>query len=314
MSRPASLEPLEYQKLTSLGERPWIDIWVFFDPETATLEVETPGLPVPVGWPVRWRFRSRRSDGVIGPLPAGWSPALAFDAEDGGIASSPFGPFESFLQIGLAGEGEALLMDLVGEWPGGCSVPPAKKDFPYIAMLHRGQGFEQHKALSRLSTSRQTLSLRATETVGTLYHRPLSPEEHSVELSVRRCSPDKPRLTLEPKEPESVFANSVVRWRFDQNLDPLLPLILFSHFEEKCSDQNQHALEPHRKNQYFAPCRRMRLHRTGVEAWDFKAKSGRFYYEAVTLSSWPLSVQMFSTGDSQLHNEGIPSPGVKDLR
>ncbi len=306
MSHPVILAPQEQQVLADIGEGRWLDLWVFFDPETATLEAQMPDMAIPVGWPVRWRFRSRTSGGAIGPLPEGWSPMLAFDVVDESDPS-PFGPFESLLQWVQEDSTGGSLVDLIGEWPGGCSPLPATKDFPYFAMLHRGVGFDNGKAFSLLSTSRQTLSLKAAEVAGTLYHRPLPPQRHAVELTVGLSSVDEYRLVLTPEKTVSAFTDSAVHWRFDLELFRMYPFILFYHSELKAGPGCRVSFEASTKNDHFLPCRRMRVHRTGVDAWDFKKDEKRHcFYEAAALSSRALSLQMFSTGDPQLDNEGIP--------
>jgi len=288
---------------TSPDSEDWLDIWVFFDPETATLEPRLPPGPIPAGQPVRWRFRSRGPNDRAGPLPEGWMPMLAFSPE---TSPGAYGPFESLLQIAEEDRAGRVDLDVVGEWPEG-DVAGSAGEFSYFAVLHRGIGFGGGKAFSLISTPR--LSLRVGAPGKGSYERPTPPEGPSVELEVRRHPESDERLEIVPASAQQAFTNSTAHWRFGEGFERSYPLILFYHFKEKTGDVGSAVIEEGETNRYFEPCRRMRLHGSGVEAWDFKAGLRRHcFYEAAAVSTRVLSLRFASTGDPQIDNEGIAFP------
>ncbi len=282
----------------------WIDIWVLLRTETCSLEAAMPELPIPAGRPIRWRFRRLAPDGSIGPLPKGWTPMVGFTQSPKSQADQPFGPFDSLLHMAEERAG-GVSADVIGEWSAQALEEGAPRRHFFFAMVHRGMGMESDRAFSCLTTARLSLTMGPSDDLR--YQAQPTPDEHRVDLSVRRDPKDRFRLRISPEEPVKAFTNSTVRWQFETEPEGAFPMILFYHSTElglKPGGQENGS----RENEHFDPCGKARFSRKGVEMWDFKSDPRSCFYEAATLGIRALSLELFSTGDPQLDNQGIPFP------
>ncbi len=285
----------------------WIDIWVLLHAETCSLEASVPELPIPAGRPIRWRFRQVLADGSFGPLPKGWTPMVGFTKSSKNQADSPFGPFGGLLHVAADGKGtdgkDGVSVDIVGEWSPGALADDAPRQFHGFAMIHRGMGMESDRAFSCLTTPRLTLTLGPPD--GLRYRASPTPEQFLVELSVKRDPKDPHRLSISPETPIKAFTNTIVRWQFAPEIRSGFPLILFYHSVELPKGA---AVVLGDRNEHFEPCRKARFSPKGVEMWDFKTEPRSCFYEGAMLGLRALSLELLSTGDPQLDNQGIPFP------
>ena len=292
----------------------WIDILVLLHPETSSLEAAAPELPIPAGRPIRWCFRRVLKDGSLGPLPKGWVPMVGFTRSSKAQADLPFGPFDSLMHLAADRE-DGASVDIIGEWSEEGLAADAPRQFHFFAMIHRGMGLESNRAFSCLTTPRLTLTLGPADDLR--YQASPTPEEFLVELSVRKDPKDPHRLSISPETPIKAFTNTTVRWQFDSGIGSGFPLILFYHSVKLPSEAQPGDSQPvgylpsgsqGDENQHFDPCRKVRFSPKGVEMWDFKTERRSCFYEGAMLGLRALSLELLSTGDPRLDNQGIPFP------
>lgn len=278
----------------------WVDLSVVLDAESLTLSIESPELSLEFGRPVRWRFLHRSADGRLGPLPVGWCPVLAFYDGERGQPTEGFGPFGSLLQV-VPSAAEAEGMQLVGEWPR--EPPRDDRSFYYFAAVHRGLGLDHIAPTSLLASALTRLSVDPRPFEGSAaYVKPTPPGDHRVELKVVREPENPERLIIQPSAPVRSFTNSTLSWTF-HHLDAVYPLVLF-YASEHLADAPGTA----KNHDFFEPHRYCRTSAQGVEVWGFKDVPRRCFYEAAGLRRRRLAMEMLSTGDPQIDNQGIPFP------
>ncbi len=292
------------------------EIDVILNLDEISLRIKNSRLQLQTGHPVVWRFKAERKTGS-GPVafPRGWVPLVLFEAE--GPEASPknlnYGPFDGLTQVLNAAKGEETLsVESKG-------VAVKAGVFGYYAGLVRGtvEGQEpgEHREFRLLSTARREIEVTG-EPVGnvdTPVEPDLEPVEPDLEFAVYR---DTDSLRIEevkaPKKNSSgdpiINANSTVVWRFSDLGEEvgLYPSVLFYQYRQK--PEGQAAAGD--VNVSFGPFSRLTFESGKVTGQGVSATEGYYHYEAVLLTNRLLRIDLASTGDPILDNEGIQ--GIED--
>ncbi len=281
------------------------EIDVILNLDDISLRIKDSRPELRTGQPVVWRFKAERKTGS-GPVafPRGWVPLVLFEAEgpDASPENPNYGPFDGLTQVlGAANGEETLSVESKG-------VAVKAGVFGYYAGLVRGtvegQELGEHREFRLLSTARRELEV--TGEPGGNVDTPVEPD---LEFAVYR---DTDSLRIEEVKVLSknafgdpiIDVNSRVVWRFSDLGDEagLYPSVLFYQYRQK-PDWQAAAGDV---NVSFGPFSRLTFESGKVTGQGVSGTKGYYHYEAVLLTNRLLKIDLASTGDPILDNEGDP--------